>query len=165
MDECTVQNSTEDSFKEPNEQTDKVESVELKSINDDEFKDVNEINETTKELNGLKSTELNKQIEETENQLNDLSLTDKKDLTSKRTDEDASEDEYYDVTSDGSNVDSELSSLHENEKLKHKSLNNDDVLDLNDVNNEIEHNTDEINLESKLDKSGDEREQGDGEVS
>lgn len=137
MDECTVR--SDDSSKELKEQVEK-STVDLKSLNDDEFKDVNDDLQ-----NGL-----NKAIEETESQLNDLSLNDK----SKRVcEDDASEDEYYDVTSDGSNVDSETSSIadvEEDRPVVIEKLINDD---------------EQIDNEEKVNKSADEREQGDGEVS
>lgn len=170
MDECTVRSTTTDDSSKELDNDNAPTVVELKSssgnvVSDEEYKDVNEATESIKELNGLKSNDLDKQMHEAESQLNDLSLNDKKDSLSKRTD-DGSEDEYYDVTSDGSNVDSELSS-HEEE---HKSADeNDEVLNEDWEDDEPQQkqpdNEDELNREDQLDKSKDEREQGDGEVS
>lgn len=87
-----------------------------------------------------------------DNELNKLSLNDK--TTSKqRLEDDSEEDEFYDITSDNSNVDSEESSPSLSEHKSLNELNNDNELNLN---------------ENKLNKSEDEcdeREQGDGEVS
>lgn len=160
MDECTVKSTTAgDSSKE---QLDAEPTVDLKSsggvVSDEEYKDVND---ESKELNGLKSDE--KQLAEAESQLNDLSLNDKKDSLSKRTD-DGSEDEYYDVTSDGSNVDSELSSHEEEHKSADEQVPHRDWAMEEDEDDEPQQ-ADKDELNEKLDKSKDEREQGDGEVS
>ena len=122
MDECTVKSTTTaDSSKELDDNAPTVIDLKTSSTNvvsDEEYKDVNEVNDSIKELNGLKSHDLGRPCN-----IADPCSNDKKDSLSKRTDEDGSEDEYYDVTCDGSNVDSELSS-HEEE---HKSA-DDEVL-------------------------------------
>lgn len=138
MDECKVDVKNADDCSKESLKDDKT-TLNSKN-NDEEFKDLEDSND----LNG----HTDKNLEEVENQLNDLSLNNK---TSKRLDDDASEEEeeYYDITSDNSNVDSEeLSSLPD----QHKSL--------NELNNVEIINDD---LEDKLHKSEDEREQGDGE--
>lgn len=168
MDECRS-TTTVDSSKELDAAAvptvDNLKSTSANVVSDEEYKDVNEANDGIKELNGLKSDDLSKKIGDAESQLNDLSLNDKKESLSKRTDEDGSEDEYYDVTSDGSNVDSELSS-HEEE---HKSADEHDEAPNNDWEDDdqpLEQQQDnEEEDELNLDKSKDEREQGDGEVS
>ena len=139
MDECTVRSDKSTDLKEL------VDKADLRSSNDDEFKDVNEDLQ-----NGL-----TKAVDETESQLNDLTLNDK----AKRVEDDASEDEYYDVTSDGSN--SETSSVVDIDE--HKS---DDKADeqLPDEPDEHREEPQTVEDENKLDKTDNEREQGDGEV-
>lgn len=149
MDQCAAkikeeENCSNDSLKTSEEE--KIKQLDLKSTNNDESKNLEDRN--AEELN---DEPVNKNLKEVENQLNNLNLNDKRTQSKQRIDDDASEDEYFDITSDNSNADSEeLSSLPENKP----KLNNVDNLD-----------DEELNLK-KLNKSeNDERELGDGEVS
>lgn len=69
------------------------------------------------------------------------------------------------MTSDGSNVDSELSSHEEEHKSADDEVLNDWENDEAQKHEQQLNDEDELNLENKLDNNKDEREQGDGEVS